>query len=239
MALDAPIAEKGCVTVVTSVNLADHGSLHPWPCSDKLSDSGDHKRDLCMPLPHEHVVNHAISNFANKEQPSLLDWNHLKTLSQIQRGLAEYEAKGQGMTFEQLMNESHDCKRLARHMTANGDPRPSQKCDCHAIIAGKDPRSVPMRAVMAWVKMRIDFPLNGAWLPHNTAAKPHMPKHLNQAIPHSRIHRNGYYRWLGTIIDHVRIKDDRSLAEALRMIRFKLQTSSFPSYVMLPASQLK
>lgn len=192
-----------------------------------------------MPLPHEHVVNHAISNFANKDQPSLLDWNHLKTLSQVQRGLAEYEAKGRGMTFEQLMNESHDCKRLARHMTASGDPRPSQKCDCHAIIAGKDPRSVPLRAVMAWVKMRIDFPLNGAWLPHNTAAKPHMPKHLSQAVPHSRIHRNGYYRWLGTLIDHVRIKDDRSLADALRMVRFKLQTSSFPPYVMLPASQLK
>lgn len=79
------------------------------------------------------------------------------------------------MTFEQLMTESHDCKRLARNMSANGDPRPSQKGDCHAIIAGKDPRSVPLRAVMAWVKTRIDSPLNGDWLPHITAAKPICP----------------------------------------------------------------
>ncbi|MAR92749.1 MAG: hypothetical protein CML06_17985 [Pseudomonadales bacterium] len=191
-----------------------------------------------MTLPHEHVVNHAINNFAKKDKPSLLDWNHLKVVSQIQQGLIAYEAEGRGMTFEQLINEAHDSSRLARHMAANGDPRPSQHCDCHAIIAGKDPRAVPMRGIMAWVKMRVDFPLNGAWLPHNTAAKPKMPRHLSKAVPHSRIHRNGYYRWLGTLIDQTRIKDDRTLAQTLRDIRFKLETSTFPSYVMLRADQL-
>lgn len=191
-----------------------------------------------MALPHENIVNYAIKNFADKEKPSLLDWNHLKVISQLQQGLVAYEAKGRGMSFEQLIDEAHDSSRLARYMTANADPRPSKHCDCHAIIAGKDPRSVPMRAIMAWVKMRIDFPLNGAWLPHNTAAKPHMPRKLNNAVPHSRIHRNGYYRWLGTLLDQSLIKDDKSLANALRTIRFKLETSSFPSYVMLRADQL-
>lgn len=191
-----------------------------------------------MPLPHEHIVNHAIASFAKRENPSLLEFNHLKVLSQVQQGLVAYEAQGRGMTFEQLINEEHDSSRLARHMAANGDPRPSQHCDCHAIIAGKDPRAVPMRGIMAWVKMRIDFPLNGAWLPHNTAAKPKMPRHLSNAVPHSRIHRNGYYQWLGTLIDQSRIKDDKSLAQTLRDIRFKLETCSFPSYVMLRADQL-
>lgn len=191
-----------------------------------------------MTLPHEHVVNHAINNFAKKDKPSLLDWNHLKVVSQIQQGLITYEAEGRGMTFEQLISEAHDSSRLARHMSADGDPRPNKHCDCHAIIAGKDPRAVPMRGIMAWVKMRVDFPLNGAWLPHNTAAKPQMPRHLSRAVPHSRIHRNGYYRWLGTLIDQTRIKDDRALAQTLRDIRFKLETSTFPSYVMLRANQL-
>lgn len=191
-----------------------------------------------MALPHEHVVNFTIENFANKENPSLLDWNHLKIISKIQQSLVAYEAKGRGMSFEQLINEEHDSSRLARHMTTNGDPRPHKLCDCHAIIAGKDPRSIPMRGIMAWVKMRIDFPLNGAWLPHNTAAKPHMPDKLGRAVPHSRIHRNGYYRWLGTLIDQSLIKDDKSLVNTLRTIRFKLETSSFPSYVMLKADQL-
>lgn len=191
-----------------------------------------------MALPHDDVVNNAITCFANKEAPSLLDWNHLKALSQIQQRLITYEAKGREMSFEELMSEVHDSSRLARFMTINGDPRPNKLCDCHAIIAGKDPRSIPMRAIMAWVKMRIDFPLNGAWLPHNTAAKPHMPRKLNKAIPHSRIHRNGYYRWLSTLIDQSRIKDDKSLGQTLKEIRFKLETSTFPSYVMLRADQL-
>ncbi len=191
-----------------------------------------------MSLPHEQVITHAINTFASKETPSLLDWNHLKVLSQVQKGLVEYEAQGRGMSFEQLINEVHDSSRLAKHMGANSDPRPSQHCDCHAIIAGKDPRAVPMRALLAWLKVRVDHPVNGAWLPHNTAAKPHMPRHLSKAVPHSRIHRNGYYRWLGTLIDQVRITDDKSLANTLREIRFKLETSSFPSYVMLRADQL-
>lgn len=191
-----------------------------------------------MSLPYDNVVNHAITRFADKENPTLLDFNHLKNISQVQQGLVTYEAQGKGMTFEQLINEAHDSSRLARHMAANGDPRPSQHCDCHAIIAGKDPRAIPMRGIMAWVKMRIDFPANGAWLPHNTAAKPQMPRHLSNAVPHSRIHRKGYYQWLGTLIDQSRIKDDKSLALALREIRFKLETCTFPSFVMLRADQL-
>jgi hypothetical protein len=191
-----------------------------------------------MTLPHENVVKYSIQAFAAKENPTMLDWNHLKAISQVQKGLIEYEALSRNMSFEQLLNEAHDSSRLARHMSIMGDYRPHDLCECHAIIAGKDPRSIPMRAVMAWTKMRIDFPLNGAWLPKNTAAKPQMPKRLAAAVPHSRIHRNGYYRWLATIIDQSTIKDEKSLANALKLIRFKLETSSFPSYVMLRADQL-
>lgn len=42
------------------------------------------QKDQCMSFPHEHVVNHAIKDFSRKEKPSLLDWNHLKVLSQVQ-----------------------------------------------------------------------------------------------------------------------------------------------------------
>lgn len=139
------------------------------------------------------------------------------------------------MSFDELMNETRDSARLAAFMTANGDPRPRKLCDCHAIISGKDPRAVPIRAVMAWVAMRIDFPLNGTWLPKNTAAKVHMPKHLSKAVPHSRIHRNNYYRWLADLVNPRTIKDDKSLASTLKRVRFMLETSSFPGYVMLPA----
>lgn len=91
---------------------------------------------------------------------------------------------------------------------------------------------------MAWLKVRIDFPANGVWLPRNTAAKTSMPAHLKGAVPHSRIHRNGYYRWLNTLINTNTIDSDQELIKTLKDIRFKLETSSFPSYVMLRADQL-
>ena len=191
-----------------------------------------------MPQVHEYIVNQAINNFATQDKPSLLQWNHLKVISQVQQGLLTYEAHGRNLSFEQLMDEQHDASRLARHMEANGDPRPHPLCHCHAIIAGKDPRSITTRGVMAWMKMRIDFPLNGAWLPRNTAAKTQMPGKLKNAVPHSRIHRNGYYRWLDTQINFATIKDEKSLADTLKTIRFKLETSTFPSDIMLRADQL-
>ena len=143
------------------------------------------------------------------------------------------------MTFEELLSEQHVSGRLANHMTANGDPRPHSLCDCHAIISGGHPKSAPMRAVMAWVKMRIDFPVNGSWLPKNTAAKIHMPSKLHKSVPHSRIHRHNYYDWLETFINLRVIKSNTDLVQSLKMARFKLETSSFPSYVMLPAGQGK
>lgn len=96
-----------------------------------------------------------------------------------------------------------------------------------------------MRAILAWLKMRVDFPLNGCWLPHNTAAKPHMPGHLSLAVPHSRIHRNGYYMWLGSLLDQSRIDSEHTLKKVLRDIKHKLQTSTFPEYVMYKAEQLR
>lgn len=191
-----------------------------------------------MRYPQNTVINRAIDRFAKNDQPTLLQWNQLRSLSQVQKNLIAYEAKAKKMTFEELINENHDPSRLARHMTVHGDPRPTPNCDCHAIVAGNDPRSVPLRAVFAWLQMRIDMPFNGTWLPRNTAASSLMPAYLRKAVPHSRIHRTGYYRWLGTLIDYNLIKDSQTLVRTLKDIRFKLETSSFPSYVMLKASEL-
>ncbi len=34
-------------------------------------------------------------------------------------------------------------------MSTHGDPRPTSNRDRHAIVAGGDPRTVPLRAVLA------------------------------------------------------------------------------------------
>ena len=87
--------------------------------------------------------------------------------------------------------------------------------------------------------MRIDDPHNGCWLPENTAAKRVMPPELKDAIPHSRIHRNGYYFWLDTVINLMSTTNTGELTAALKTVETRLQASTMPSYVMLSASELR
>lgn len=55
-----------------------------------------------MPHPNQSAVEFAIKQFARKDNPSLLDWDNVKTMSQIQVRLVEYEATGRGMNFDEL-----------------------------------------------------------------------------------------------------------------------------------------
>ncbi|SMF26973.1 A nuclease family of the HNH/ENDO VII superfamily with conserved AHH [Alteromonadaceae bacterium Bs31] len=193
-----------------------------------------------MGLTHSVATNHAIAQFAKQGTPSLLDWHRVKSVSTVQCRLLEYEAAGQCMDFNQLLEEQHKSGLLAQHMQAMGEPRPHKECHCHAIISGAHPKAAAQRAIMAWVKMRVDFPANGSWLPRNTAAKKVMPSNLKRAVPHSRIHRNNYYDWLDTLINTNTITsadDGKALKDILRTIRTKLETSTFPSSVMKPAGQ--
>ncbi len=114
------------------------------------------------------------------------------------------------------------------------DPRPHKLCDCHAMVSGVHTEAAKARAVLAWYERRIDDCINGCWLPRNTDAKKHMPTWLIGAVPHSRIHRFNYYFWLNSIINADVIESEKQLIEKLAMIEFKLQTSTFPRYVMLP-----
>ena len=68
-------------------------------------------------------------------------------------------------------------------------------------------------------------------------AKAYMPRFLSDAVPHSRIHRKGYYLWLQSFISMTTIKSDKDLQDALKMAKLKLQNSTFPGYVMLPAHE--
>ena len=80
--------------------------------------------------------------------------------------------------------------------------------------------------------MRIDDPRNGCWLPCNTKARLHMPRWLQNAVPHSRIHRKSYYRWLGDIINPMLIKNNNDLIQALKMVRMRLQSGRLPRHIL-------
>ena len=180
----------------------------------------------------------AIDQFSELDSPCMSDLNRVEVIAQVQAGLNAYRAQAMDMSPEELEDEVHNSTRLAQFMSGTGDPRPHPLCDAHAIVSGGHTGAARVRAVLAWFQRRIDDPINGCWLPRNTEAKAHMPRFLSDAVPHSRIHRKGYYLWLQSFISMTTIKSDKDLQDALRMAKLKLQNSTFPSYVMLPAHEV-
>ncbi|WP_158658137.1 hypothetical protein [Agarilytica rhodophyticola] len=56
--------------------------------------------------------------------------------AQVGDFLDKYRVQASNMTQEQLQAETHSSKRMAGYMRRAGDPRPSSRCDAHAIISG-------------------------------------------------------------------------------------------------------
>lgn len=180
-------------------------------------------------------VDQTIDEFAALEEASQGDLNKVAVAAQIQTKLDDYRAKAAGMTTDEFRNEAHQSARLGEFI----GPRPHPRCHAHAIVSGGHPRAAQTRAMLARLKMRIDDPHNGCWLPENTAAKREMPAALKDAVPHSRIHRNGYYFWLDTVINLMSTTNTEQLVAALGNVKTRLQASTMPDYVMLRADELR
>ncbi|MFC1750817.1 AHH domain-containing protein [Pseudomonadota bacterium] len=146
-------------------------------------------------------VGQAVDDFASKESPSQLDLENVNVIAQVEKGLLAYREKGKTMDVPTLENEDHLSARLAQYLEETGFDRPNEYCHAHAIVSGAHPEAAKARAVLAWCRMRIDDAHNGCWLPRTTAAKAFMPRHLRNAVPHSRIHRYNYYFWLNSRIN--------------------------------------
>ena len=190
------------------------------------------KHYVSRPYALKDKTERIVDNFALLEKPTQADLNRVKVEAQVQFGIEKYRAGAADLEEIELIAEKHDSARLSRHMEEACDPRPNSYCHAHAIVAGKHPEAVKLRAVLAWQKMRIDDAYNGCWLPRNTAAKVHMPARLRNAVPHSRIHRFNYYFWLNTRITLASAPTFDALAHVLGLIEGALQNSAFPSYVM-------
>jgi hypothetical protein len=159
---------------------------------------------------------------------------------QVEQGLIDmlvYTMSGQSMSRSALEKECHDSSKLGERMAVVNDGKPHKLCHAHAIISGGHPKAVTLRAIMAKFGVRIDDPVNGCWLPENTAALKEMPSRLQSAVPHSRIHRNNYYFWLGSYVKMSITKDTSYLRFQLGMVETALQSGNFPPYVMEPASK--
>lgn len=192
-----------------------------------------------MPIPDppkpfymKDMVDREIDRFAAQENPTQHDLNRVSVAGQIQDGLDRYRAKSANMSYDDFINEKHRSSRLGKMMACAGEPRPSNRCDAHAIISGAHNRAAQLRAILAWCKRRIDDPVNGCWLPRSEADKPHMPPHLRKAVAHNRIHRNEYFIWLNGLIRPATVKNDDDLVRILRMVKTRLQSSAIPKHII-------
>lgn len=188
---------------------------------------------MAIPLPtlkafEKTRVDLAIDTFAKLENPTISDLNYVKTQANIQCRIEMYRLGAVDMTRQQLRDECHSSARMATSMVGSTDPRPSQHCDCHAMVSGKHALAAPMRAVMAWCMMRIDDPRNGCWLPRDWGVRSLAPQWLRNAVPHQGLHNPKYYEWLNAKINIDIIEDMDDLIGALRMVRTQLQSGALP-----------
>ncbi|WKD50480.1 AHH domain-containing protein [Microbulbifer spongiae] len=180
----------------------------------------------------------AIDMFASKQDITKADYMALQVVEQVEETLDKYRQESVTMSQMDLVSEEHDSARLGKFMDKNRKPHPGGNCDAHAIVSGGHPKAVQQRGILAFVKIRIDDIRNGTWLPRRTADTPH-PK-MPDAVPHSRIHRNGYYKWLKAKFDTLDFSNltEQEVEKLLRGIEYDLKFSTFPNYVMLPADKL-
>ncbi len=182
--------------------------------------------------PNQSRVDRLLIDFAQKEKPTIADFKKLEILGPLYDKLDQYRMEAKDMTRLQLRAESHKSDRLERNMARGGDPRPSNRCDCHAIVSGGHARALAIRGVLAWMQMRIDDPHNGCWLPRDWEDRQHMPNHLRNAVPHRRIHKKEYYEFLTRLINPTLIRTPEQLVQTLRMVRVMLQSGNVPPGVM-------
>lgn len=181
--------------------------------------------------PRTHVER-LLVEFAKIKKPTIADFMAFRTRAQVGDYLDKYRAKAADMTQAQLQAETHSSSRMGGYMRRSGDPRPSPRCDAHAIISGNHSDALMLRLLLAWAGIRIDDPFNGCWLPRDWEDRKFMPNHLRKAVPHRRIHHQQYYLWLNARIQPGLIKSAEQLVNTLRMIRVALQSGAVPPNVM-------
>jgi len=103
------------------------------------------------------------------------------------------EVRTKRMSYDDLMAERHNSRRLARHLrAATGYKRPLNS-SAHAIVSGnaKYEQAEAAREILAGFGIRIDDPANGVFLPKSSKhiGHPRMP----EAVNHSEIHTRKYY----------------------------------------------
>ncbi len=172
---------------------------------------------------------------------------YIDCLAQVEAGLMQYREEAKGWKTSAFAREMGNSELLGKNLAMNGKPcpiprKPGKKTDApdrveaHHIIPSNDnrfPKASTLRARLARIKVRIDDADNGVWLPKTSRDR--LPKH-KQALPHRRIHREGYYRFLSGIF--ATEKNSFMFRIKLSTVATMLQNGDVPEWVMLPKHML-
>ena len=162
----------------------------------------------------KHLTEAEITALAGKLYNKLMMKGTIQALS----ALSKYHSEAKNMTPEQFLRESHDSKRLSKHIKATGISRPPNVA-AHAIISGAHPEATAARKVLAKFKIRIDDPDNGVYLPRDSRFIPH--EKMPAAANHAQVHTDEYYINVTNILNTA--KSPAQCRMALKLIAQKLQ----------------
>lgn len=198
------------------------------------------------------LLDQAIEDYQNakddlntQEEQGMI--NYISCLAKVDERIITYRNKGADWKTKAFNKEEGDSSTLGRNMTIAGNPNPCpsklgqpaeapNRIEAHHIIPSDDRRfekAIVLRARLGRAKVRVDDPDNGVWLPKGKRDR--LPGH-SDAIPHRRIHREGYYRYLSNIFLTERNKT--MFRVKLNTVAANLKSGRVPDWMMLPKHEL-
>lgn len=128
------------------------------------------------------------------------EMKRIESLCAAQEALAAYRSSNESKIPDELRKEPHHpTTKLAKFLTAVGEPKPTVNHEAHHIICGVG-RFLKARMALARLNlhnhgMGINDPLNGVWL-CNTEKNKKDDGATPDSVPHRRIHRKNYETWI-------------------------------------------
>lgn len=137
---------------------------------------------------------------------------------------------------DSMRNEKHHPTYvLAKYMRADGRPQPSPNHTAHHIIPGrgKTAFAAQARVNLHMCDIRINDPVNGAWMVRRRRDKGHWS--MPAAKSHSEVHTHNYEKW---VFNNTQMAmDEMTMRASLRRLRLLLETGKQPEKVTMPPDE--
>ncbi|CCO44476.1 hypothetical protein VIBNISOn1_1140002 [Vibrio nigripulchritudo SOn1] len=157
-------------------------------------------------------------------------------VAEMEASLEDYISGNQSKNEYELFKEKHHpTKKLAKNLTASGEPKPTVDHEAHHIVPGKGRyKQAAMESARLTLHMHqigVNDPKNGVWLMNFKRnidlnwADPKSP-------PHRSIHRYNYETWIQDNFSSATMTKQMVNASLIR-IKSRLKDGSYPPKIMM------